>query len=89
MKLATLFLLIGIFASTAIAEGNQGSGGRTINGGGTTTIKDGQTPEGGDPPPVCIPSSTDPCDGNQGSGGRPASADILLFVKDYLIAIFG
>jgi hypothetical protein len=90
MKLATLFLLIGLFATTAIAEGNQGSGGRGIDGTVKVIVKDGQTTEDGDPPPpACVPSETETCDGNQGSGGRSASTSILLFVQKYLIAIFG
>lgn len=91
MKLATLFLLIGLFASTAIAEGNQGSGGRSFDGDIKVTVKDGPTTEDGDPPPppVCVRSSTDDCEGNQGSGGRSASTEILLFVQKYLVTIFG
>lgn len=91
--LATLSLMIFLFSMTVFAEGNQGSGGRGVNGGvRTTTIKGGITTEDGDPPPPppapCVPSPTNTCDGNQGSGGRTASVSIMLFVKDYLISLF-
>lgn len=88
--LATLSLMIFLFSMTVFAEGNQGSGGRSVNGGvRTTTIKGGVTTEDGDPPPPapCVPSPTNTCDGNQGSGGRTASVSIMLFVKDYLISL--
>ena len=88
MKLvSTLILLMALFSSTVLADGNQGSGGLTYDGGATVTTKGGITTEDGDPPPppTCVPSETVTCDeGNQGSGGR----SVMDFIQKYLIALF-
>jgi hypothetical protein len=86
MKLvSTLFLLMALFSSTVLAEGNQGSGGFTYDGGATVTVKGGITTEDGDPPPACTPTAEDDCDGNQGSGGRSA---MMVFIQKYVISFF-
>lgn len=87
MKLvSTLILLMALFSSTVLAEGNQGSGGFTYDGGTVVTVKGGITTEDGDPPPpACVPSETVTCDeGNQGSGGR----SVMDFIQKYLSSIF-
>jgi hypothetical protein len=88
MKLvSTLFLLIALFSSTVLADGNMGGGGRTYTADTKGEVKGGMTTEDGDPPPPppCVPSPDDDCEGNMGGGGRTA---IILFVQKYLISLF-
>jgi hypothetical protein len=87
MKLvATLFLLMALFSSTVLAEGNMGGGGLVYTTDTKVEVKGGITTEDGDPPPPCVPGPTVKCDGNMGGGGRTAS--IILFVQKYLISLF-
>jgi hypothetical protein len=88
MKLvSTLFLLMAIFSSTVLAEGNMGNGGRATTSDTKVTVKDGMTTEDGDPPPPpCDPNAPTECDeGNMGNGGRAA---IIVFIQKYLISLF-
>lgn len=89
MKLvATLFLMMALFGSTVLADGNMGGGGRAYTADTKVEVKGGMTTEDGDPPPPppCVPTPTVPCDdGNMGGGGRTA---IILFIQKYLISLF-
>jgi hypothetical protein len=93
MKFLSTLILVVLFSSVVLADGNQGSGGRGYNGDvRTVTVKGGITTEDGDPPPPppppCVPSSTVDCGGNQGSGGREASVSIMIFFQKYVIGYF-
>ena len=72
-----LFLILCLFSSVTLADGDQGNGGFTGDqgNGGKTAVK------------IDVAS----CDGDQGNGGRAVndqSESILTFIQKYLISIF-
>jgi hypothetical protein len=89
MKLvSTLILLMALFCSTVLADGNMGGGGRATLNDTKVTVKGGMTTEDGDPPPPpppCVPSPEAACDGgNMGGGGRST----FDFIQEYLSSFF-
>jgi hypothetical protein len=94
MKLTIkILLVICLFCSVALADGEMGSGGKTCPPQTTCLDSDGEMGSGGKSTAIKT-EDTASLDGEMGSGGRTVNDQtqndsVLTFIQNYLISIFG